>query len=423
MTRRRWFAVVYGVVLAAVAMAGTEAIASLFVPPWPARALRSTESVISIKALADKPWAKHPFNSWGMSDRERSVVRPPDIRFRSVLVGDSFIESLLAGETVPAAVERLLAAQGRTGIEAINLGISGTGPRSYFYRLRDVALVLSPDAVLVFFYAGNDFIAPGDAYRQPAVLPLLDESAGGSLLGQLMPRTNWLLVNRLRLSEALRGNRPVPDEFDTIDAIVHGPPAGRISDLAGHVRRHYFPEMSEQRIAEILSRGGDEFWSALDRRPVGEQYLMGWLLNLMVLTETSDDPIYRVATREQAARQFGADPEVEATMSWLVATVRMAQTRHVPIRLFLIPTGDVDPHYAAFWKPWPRFYSWQLRANAWLEPFAAKLRRASVPIVDLREDLEGVSGTYRVMDGHWTERGVDIVAERVRLELSNLMAK
>src|SRR5258708_3248023 len=197
MTRRRWSAVADGVVLAAVAMAGTELIASLFVPPWPAWALRSTEpaNAISIKALADKPWASRPFNSWGMSDRERSVARPPDIRFRSVLVGDSFIESLLASETLPAAVERLFAAEGRTGIEAINLGVSGTGPRSYFYRLRDVALVLSPDAVLVFFYAGNDFIAPGDAYRHHAVLPLLDESAGGSLLGQLMPRSNWLLVN------------------------------------------------------------------------------------------------------------------------------------------------------------------------------------------------------------------------------------
>jgi len=425
MTRRLWFSVAYGVVLTAVAMAGSEVIASFFVPPWPARALRSTEPVnaISIKALADKPWASRPFNSWGMNDRERGVVRPADVRFRSVLVGDSFIESQLAAETVPAAVERLLAAEGRTGIEAISLGVSGTGPRSYFYRLRDVALVLSPDAILVFFYAGNDFVAPRDAYRRHAMLPLLDESAGGSLLGQLLPRTNWLLVNRLRLSETLRGNKPIPNEFDTIDAIVHRPQPARITGLVSHVRRHYFPEMSEQRIAEILSRGGDDFWAALDRRPIGEQYLMGWLLNLMVLTETSDDPIYRAATREQAALQFGADPEVEATMSWLVALVDLAGSRQVPIRLFLIPTGDVDPNYAAFWKPWPRFYSWQLRANAWLDTLAAKLRQASMPIVDLREDLEGKSGTYRVMDGHWTERGVEIVAARVRLELVRLADK
>src|SRR5262249_42559306 len=160
-------------------------------------------------------------------------------------------------ETVPAAVERLFTAEGRTGVEAVNLGVSGTSPRSYFYRLRDVALVLAPDAVLVFFYAGNDFMAPGDAYRVHAVPPLLGESPGGSLLGRIMPRTNWLLVNRLRLSDVLGGNRPIPNEFDTIDAIVHEPPAARLTGLVRHVRHHYFPEMSEQRIAEILSRGGD----------------------------------------------------------------------------------------------------------------------------------------------------------------------
>src|SRR5258707_10336437 len=101
-------------------------------------------------------------------------------------------------------------------------------------------------------------------------------------------------------------------------------------------------------------------------------------------------------------------------MSWLVPMVRLARARQVSIRLFLIPTGDVDPDYAAFWKPWPRFYSWQLRANAWLDSLAGRLRRVSMPIVDLRENLEGKAGTYRVMDGHWTERGVDIVAGRVR---------
>jgi hypothetical protein len=419
MTKNGWFTAVYCIVLLAASLVGIEVMASYFAPAWPARALRSVEpvNVTPIKALASKPWATRPFNSWGMNDRERTVARPPGVRFRSVFVGDSFVETGLVEDTVPAAVERLFAAEGRTAIEAINLGVSGTSPRSYFYRVRDVALLLSPDAILVFFYAGNDFMAPSDAYRDHVLMPLVNESAGGSLLGQIMPRTNWLVVNRLRLSDVLRGNKAIPDEFDTIDGIVHGPPADRLPGLVAHMKRHYFPDMSEVQIAQILSRAGDDFWSALEPRQVGEQYLMGWLLNLMVLTEASNDPIYGAGTREEAARRFAADPEVDSTMSWLSAIAETAKARRVPLRLFLIPTGDVDPAYAAFWKPWPRFYSWQLRANAWLEPLAAKLRRAAVPIVDLREDLEGVLGTYRAMDGHWTERGVDIVAKRVHREL------
>jgi hypothetical protein len=35
---------------------------------------------------------------------------------------------------------------------------------------------------------GNDFIAPGNAYRDGALLPLVDESAGGSLREDLEGR-------------------------------------------------------------------------------------------------------------------------------------------------------------------------------------------------------------------------------------------
>ena len=34
-------------------------------------------------------------------------------------------------------------------------------------------------------------------------------------------------------------------------------------------------------------------------------------------------------------------------------------------------------------------------------------------VIDLRDDLEGVRGTYRLTDGHWTELGTRIVADRV----------
>jgi hypothetical protein len=194
MTKNGWFTAVYCIVLLAASLVGIEVMASYFAPAWPARALRSVEpvNVTPIKVLASKPSATRPFNSWGMNDRERTVARPPGVRFRSVFVGDSFVETGLVEDTVPAAVERLFAAEGRTAIEAINLGVSGTSPRSYFYRVRDVALLLSPDAILVFFYAGNDFMAPSDAYRDHVLMPLVNESAGGSLLGQIMPRTNWL---------------------------------------------------------------------------------------------------------------------------------------------------------------------------------------------------------------------------------------
>jgi hypothetical protein len=70
------------------------------------------------------------------------------------LRGDSFVESKFTPLSLPAAVkQRLLAADRR--VETIDLGVPGTGPRSYYYRIRDVGLTLSPDAILLFFAASR----------------------------------------------------------------------------------------------------------------------------------------------------------------------------------------------------------------------------------------------------------------------------
>ena len=34
-------------------------------------------------------------------------------------------------------------------------------------------------------------------------------------------------------------------------------------------------------------------------------------------------------------------------------------------------------------------------------------------VVDLREVLEGARGTYRLTDGHWTDRGTQLSADRI----------
>jgi hypothetical protein len=65
--------------------------------------------------------------------------------------------------SVPAAVERRLTSSADR-IEAVNLAVAATDPRSYYYRIRDVALNIQPDAVLLFIYAGNDFVAPNQGY-------------------------------------------------------------------------------------------------------------------------------------------------------------------------------------------------------------------------------------------------------------------
>jgi len=429
MGRRRrhgLYAAVFGAILAAVTFAGLEGMAALEAPPWPARALRSTAPVNPLPAdaagLAGKPWLSEPFNSWGMRDRERSVTRPAGVSFRSVFIGDSYLEFQLTRRWLAMEVERRFVDAGAAEAEVINLGISGTGPRSYHYRLRDVGLALKPDVVAVFFFSGNDFVYHGSGHGEALLPPLVDESPGGSILGSVMPRANWVLVNRLSLSEVLATNRPVAGEFETLVRLARGPVHERTAGLSYHVRRYYYPDMPESRLAGIFGRNSDSFWRPFGRRESDEEFLQGWLPNLMVKAEIDPSEYFDVVTREQAARLVKSG-DIEATLSWLVAMDREARSRGVPFVLFVIPPASVDPDYAAFWKPWPRFYAFNVVAELRHERLLAALAGTTVRFVDLRKDLADVRGAYRKTDAHWTERGVAIAADRVFAELREIAGR
>lgn len=408
MTPQRFFWPLYIVLLLAATVAGTEAIASLVVPSWPARAIRPI-TVTSTPTLT--------YNDWALRDRPRSFERPAGVAFRSVLVGDSFLEGPFLRAPLSAFVEQRLAAAGRADMEAINFGVSATGPRQYYYRIRDIALALKPDAIVLAFYAGNDFVStPFGAWLPPPIaeLPL------PSMLGGIAPRTTWLTVNRLGLSEFGGGNKSIDGEFTQLNEWVDLPPAERLDRIAGHVKRYYYPNLSDATIREILSRGDDQFWTAFAKRPADREFLAGWLLSNMVDWETGQWPMPR--DPEEADRLNGAD-KVDETLSWLVAAERLAKEHGVKFAVTLIPVGTVDPAYVDFWRPWPKYFSQSLNADARHRRLAVALRQTGVPFFDLRDELNGQPGTYRLTDGHWTERGTELAADRVASELLRQRSK
>ena len=162
MNRKIWFWPIYILLLLGVTLAGTEFVSSFLVPSWPARDLRP----ISVGALgqnvatvfADSPGLIPHYNDWGVRDRPRSIERPADVRYRSVLVGDSFLEGYFIPAPISQLIEQRWASEGHADAEAINLGIAATGPRQYYYLIKPVALALKPDAIVIFVYAGHDFI-------------------------------------------------------------------------------------------------------------------------------------------------------------------------------------------------------------------------------------------------------------------------
>lgn len=419
-TKTLAFGSIYFLILAAVTLAGIEVMASFYSPSWPAYALRSTPPVNSYPPGADLPaWMVAPFNSWGMRDREHAFGPPPTGTVRTAFIGDSFVEFQPLRKSLPAAVEERLLKQSKKAIEAVNLGISGTGPRSYYYRLRDVALPLSPDAVSVFFFSGNDFLF-GDDFKWEWLPPLVDESPGRSIVGRVMPHTNWLLVNRLRLSELLNSNEPVEDEFATLQQIAKEPKEQALTKLAQHMKRHYYPDVPEQRLREILARGDGRLLDLFAAQQGDREYLAGWLPNLILRAELNPSSFNSVTTRQQAEANIHKR-DVDGTLSWLVAMNRLARERNVPFSLFIIPTGGVDRTFVDFWAPWPHYYSWYLYCDTMHERLVEALRGTDVPFVDLRPAFEGQIDTYRKSDAHWTESGQGLAADRVAQQLKVIL--
>jgi SGNH hydrolase-like domain, acetyltransferase AlgX len=415
--KRLVFSALFGAVLLAATLAGLEILSSFVTPAWPARALVSREPA-PVRVLGTpyerQPWLAEPDNSWGMRDRERTIAKLQGTS-RAVFVGDSFVESRFTPLSLPAAVEQQLPKEAK--IETINLAVGGTDPRSYYYRIRDVALALHPDAVLLFIYAGNDFVAANQGY---SIWPrLLDESPGGSLIGSIMPRTNWLLVNRLDLSEFLGSqSKAPPNATEILYAAITAPPDERLKRLVAYVKTYHFPEVPEERIAEILSRGNNRFLDIALPHDGEQEYLLDSMVPPLISWETWN---FKVPATRQEAPQFAGDGKVEATLSWIEATDRLLRSHGVPLLVFLAPVGSVDPDYADFWKPWPRPYSWNYICEEMHARLATALAKDGLRYVDLRENLANIPGTYRKLDGHWSQKGEAIVADRVALELRSLV--
>lgn len=419
MSKRKWFWPIYILILLTVTFAGTEFVSSFLVPSWPARDIRpvSAEAMKANIAAAfdDFPDLAPTYNDWALRDRPRTIERPPGVKFRSVLVGDSFLEGYFVRAPAPAHVERLWAEGGHTGGEAINFGVIATGPPQYYYRIRDVALRLRPDAIVVMVYAGNDFVtSPLSRWTPP---PLIDELPLPSLLSAIVPRTTWLMVSMLGLSEIGRGNKSIPGEFALLNELAHKPPAERLDLIVRHMRTHYYPNMQDETIREILSRGGDRLWAAYAKRPTDREFVAGWLLSGIVDWETGT---WNMPRDPVEADRIDGGTKIEETLSWLVGAERLAKERGVDFSVALAPVGAVDPNYVEFWQAWPKYFSHNLSADARHKRLATALRDRGVAVIDLRDDLTGKRGTYRLTDGHWTELGTQIVSTRLASELEKL---
>jgi hypothetical protein len=418
MMRRFIFWIVYGFLLLATALVGIEAVAWLVTPSWPGYLLRPAPVGVDAVAQwsAGMPDIAFAINRWQMRDREHSVAKPADVAFRSVFVGDSFLEGGFTRAALPARVEGRIVGAGHEDMETINLGVAGTSPIEYYYRIREVGLKIAPDAVVLSFYSGNDVVDEPFPGEHPP-LPFVAELPRPSILASVAPHLAWQTVQALRLSGQAKNGRYAPNEHEIITAALAKPRAEGLPILVELLHRYYFPQLPAATIEEILARGGERFWDAFKPRRFDREYLQGWILDGLISMETGTAKI--PLTAEDAAASVSTS-EIDDTMSWLAATDRLVKAHGAKFLVAVAPVGTMDPDFADFWKPWPRYYGYTLARAAYHDAMVAALAKSDIPFVDLAEDLKGVRGTYRKTDMHWTEAGQEVVAARLAKEVMAL---
>ena len=199
--------------------------------------------------------------------------------------------------------------------------------------------------------------------------------------------------------------------------IIKKPRAERFDAMARFIKTYYYPEKDEQVIREILSRGGDKFWDRFEPRDRDQEYIQAWWLANVVDWETAN---WTVPLTPAEVAQSVNKAAIASTMSWLLGARDLARERGIKFVIALAPVGLVDPNYAEFWGPWPRYMSFPKQREIMHRVLRAELEAKDVTVVDLEDDLKGVPGTYRLSDGHWTELGTEIAAKRLAAALSKM---
>ena len=251
---------------------------------------------------------------------------------------------------------------------------------------------LSPDAILVFIYAGNDFMAPNAGF---SIWPsLVDESPGSSILGTVMPRTNWLLINRLRLAQFFTARSPTPpNEEGLIYEALRAPASEQQARLVAHMKKYHYPNLPDARIAEILSRGDGRYWKITENSgPEQEFCWAGWSTSLNWETSISTFPRPQGRARLAGGGQVSNAVVDRGVTAWRASiTCRSRSLRRSRYR----------SEYAEFWKPWPRAFSWNNLCDEWHSQLATA-GGTKIRFADLRDDLKDVRA-YRKLDGRGPE--------------------
>lgn len=399
-SRRRlvFAAALHGLVMLTTLVAGECAVRAL-IPAWPARELHGIEPEEWARANLS-PDGKPPLpgiNRWGQRDIERSTT-PASGVVRVAFLGDSFLEE---GPAIPISfqVEERL---GRADVEVLNLGVSATAPDEYYDRLCRIAAPLGARHCVLFLYAGNDF----------AAAPRTLTSFGG--IAAVAPRQSLLHAVGLRGINHLLTNseRPVLLTWKSAGGLaarerqLHDFLRSADDDTARHalLNADQLPPADKARLRERIYQQGFDPFLAMLRAPDADRFRS----------------YYLSAGLWSASIGGGAweQDSPQAALYWTRQAAEFCRRRSIGLTVVIIPDAfQVDPRMAAQWAPLTDMRHLTAPTRRAAEEFRREAQQAGWDLLDLHESLDGVSGAYLNLDGHWSETGGAAAAAAVAAHL------
>lgn len=287
-------------------------------------------------------------DDWGF--RNANVPEATDI----LAIGDSMTYGVMAKsyEAWPAALA------GETGLDVYNAGLGGYGPLHYLHILKTRAPELSPKAVLVMVYPGNDFLDSYNLahsnetwadYRVSATAPEVDaaalietQAAPTSLSRKLR---QWLaersVFYRLATQNALFDGVRQREALESSDAAVVFEHLGA-SMLLKPANRLGFADLADPRLDEgraIAARALDEIAAFCAEQGIG--------LHVVVMP-VREHLFYKLNPKafEDVPEMAALDAALTALETELEATLTAAGINHTdlgPVLLEALATERVYP--------------------------------------------------------------------------------
>ncbi|MEI7816810.1 MAG: hypothetical protein WCI45_06410, partial [Desulfuromonadales bacterium] len=397
------FSLIFFIVLVTSTLVLMNLAASFYTVSWPMSGLHGVSSDVGEKAWLYHEKSEHfvKVNSWGQRDLERTLQPKPGT-YRTIFIGDSFLENG-AAVPLPFRTEEILKSMGRQSQEIINLGVSATDPDEYFFRLKKIGMHLQPSHCVMLFYAGNDFI------QEPSLL-----SYGG--ISATYPRWSFLQILGLHSLDQIISNERRP----VLRAWFKG----------GSLLKH------ELKLKDIFAKTIDDQDTEityLSFFPLGEQAQLKSILHKSSAVDRSrfysmlrhpDEGQFRsyyldIATKVAKGLPSPDFVSSEYSFRWVKAASEYCRSKGVMFTLVVIPEGfTVDSRMSEQYSAIADMKTYMKHKDEAVGQLVSQAVETGIDVVDLSVLLRGVPGAYLNMDGHWSQQGVDAVAELLAKKIS-----